>query len=137
MCRICKRPDNLETPMAAIDRITELVNASNPKCPEEELQVHYARAATAAEHFRHDLNPAQRAMLLSAASASNLLFLALASGEWEKAVRALRGYVARSIPRENWSEYRELIVALSVLIPNELEGEVVVIRQPQLAAAAA
>jgi hypothetical protein len=76
-------------------------------------------------------------MLLSAASASNLLFLALASGEWEKAVRALRGYVARSIPRENWSEYRELIVALSVLIPNELEGEVVVIRQPQLAAAAA
>lgn len=122
--------------MAAIDRITELVNASNPDCSEEELQERYARAAAAAEHFRHDLNPSQRAMLLSAASSSNLLFLALASGEWEKAVRALRGYVARSIPQDRWGEYRELIVALSVLIPNELEGEVTIIRRPQLVAAA-
>jgi hypothetical protein len=45
--------------------------------------------------------------------------------------------VARSIPRDRWAEYRELIVALSVLIPNELEGEVTVIKRPQLVAVAA
>ena len=125
--------------MAVTGRIAELMLASNPVCSsDEERDERAARCAAAAEAFRHEFTPGQRNMLLSAASCSNLLFLALASGEWEKAVRALRGYVARKVPQSRWDEYRELIVALNVLTPNRLEGTVVTIdrTQPRVMAAA-
>jgi len=122
--------------MAAIGRIAVLMIASNPACPDEERDERTARSEAAADVFRHQLAPSQRNQLLAAASCSNLLFLALASGQWEAAVRALRGYVARAIPKGQWEEYRELIVALNLLTPNRLEGKVIQMDRTAVAAAA-
>lgn len=103
-------------------RILRLAEASRlDGFSSEEQEIRRERSAAAAAHFHQLLTPAQRDMLIRAASASNMLFLALGSGDWENAVRTLRGYVARAIPKKDWPEYRELIVALNVQTPLSLE----------------
>lgn len=118
-----------------LDRIARLMAASHPEADEEVRFARTARAKAAHEQFRREFSPGERAMLLSAASRSEMLFLALASGEWDRAVRALRGYVLRCVPREKHSEYRSLVVKLEVLTPLGLEGELD--RTPVLQVAAA
>jgi hypothetical protein len=44
--------------------------------------------------------------------------------------------VARAIPKGQWEEYRELIVALNLLTPNKLEGKVIQMDRTAVAAAA-
>jgi hypothetical protein len=125
--------------MAVAARIAALITASNTASSDEERDERFARSELASEVFRHEFTPAQRLMLLDAAERSNLVFVTLASGQWEQAVRALRGFVARTVPQEQWEEYRELIVALNLLTANRLEGEVISIdhnKTPVAAAAA-
>ena len=111
--------------MAVTARIAALITDSNTAGSEEEREERTARSEVAAQVFHEEFTPSERLMLLNAAERSNRVFLALASGQWEQAVRALRGYVARSIPKAQWGEYRELIVKLNLLTANRLEGDVV------------
>ena len=114
----------LETAIRPIHpQIQQLVDAScMAKLSDEEQEIRFERSDVAALSFRQLLSASQRFMLLKAASCSNKLFLALSSGDWENAVRALRGYVARAVPQTDWPEYRELIVALNILTPHALEA---------------
>jgi hypothetical protein len=137
------------------DRIARLIAVSNSATATEELPVEglseeelierkaiivdelatrrgHAAAATA----QYDtLTSGEKYLLIAAAQRSDQLFLALASGEWNLAVRALRGYVVTHVAKVAQPGYRELIVKLDCLTTSALDGEVVIMEARRQSAA--
>lgn len=137
------------------DRIERLIAASNAATPTaklpveglseeelaerkviiaDELATRRKHAAAAAAQYG-TLTSGEKYLLLAAAQRSDKLFLALASGEWNLAVRALRGYVTTRVTKVAQSGYRELIVKLDCMTTIDLDGEVVIMEARRQSAA--
>jgi hypothetical protein len=102
-------------------RIQQLVAASSTTgMTTAQAEARYEQSMAARDHFRSlELNTDEYILLIWSASRSNRLFLALAGGDWDAAVRALRGV---ALSTSNPDSFRQLIVKLTVQTPLGLEA---------------